>query len=166
MPIPLPKIRRKYGKSSIVRGISYLEHGTALRRAKLIGGHYAESSNTMKNILKEMVLLKRGMVNGNPFASLPEQSGYIKTALNRAKKLAKPELSPEQQEELNRTILEAYHAQEPVVVSYYQDGYIYQVKGIIVQKWILFIRGLSLNAEMNRGSLPFQILSRLSWINF
>lgn len=36
------KIRQKYGKSSIVRGISYLEHGTALRRAKLIGGHYAE----------------------------------------------------------------------------------------------------------------------------
>jgi DNA polymerase V len=36
------QIRNKYGKSSILRGVSYLDKSTALRRAKLIGGHYAE----------------------------------------------------------------------------------------------------------------------------
>lgn len=36
------EIRQKYGKASVLRGISYLKHGTALRRSKLIGGHYAE----------------------------------------------------------------------------------------------------------------------------
>lgn len=35
-------IRNKYGKGSILLGISYLDKGTSLRRSKLIGGHYAE----------------------------------------------------------------------------------------------------------------------------
>ncbi len=101
-----------------------------------------------------MVLLKRGMVKWQPFASLPEQSGYIKTALREQNKLAKPELSPEQQEELNRTILEAYHAQEPVVVSYYQDGYIHQVKGIIV-KMDPIHQGIVIKCGNEQGQFAF-----------
>lgn len=36
-------IRNKYGKASILRGVSFLDKSTSIRRAKLIGGHYAEA---------------------------------------------------------------------------------------------------------------------------
>ena len=35
-------IKNRYGKNSILRGISYLEYSTARNRNKLIGGHNAE----------------------------------------------------------------------------------------------------------------------------
>lgn len=35
-------IREKYGKSSLLRAVSYTEAGTARKRSRLIGGHYAE----------------------------------------------------------------------------------------------------------------------------
>lgn len=38
----MDSIREKFGKSSILRGVSYLDGATSLRRSKLIGGHYAE----------------------------------------------------------------------------------------------------------------------------
>lgn len=38
----IDEIRQKYGKASVLRGVSYLDHSTALRRSKLIGGHYAD----------------------------------------------------------------------------------------------------------------------------
>ncbi len=39
----MDEIRSKFGKSSILRGVSYLDKATSLRRSKLIGGHYAEA---------------------------------------------------------------------------------------------------------------------------
>ena len=36
------KLRQKFGKSSLLRAISYTPHATALKRNKLIGGHNAE----------------------------------------------------------------------------------------------------------------------------
>lgn len=39
----MDKIRNKFGKRSILRGISYLDKGTSIKRSKLIGGHYAEA---------------------------------------------------------------------------------------------------------------------------
>lgn len=71
------------------------------------------------------------MVKWQPFASLPEQAGYIKKILYEQNKIEKPELSPEQQEELNHKIKEAYYAKEKIQLSYYHDGYIYLVEGII-----------------------------------
>lgn len=38
-------IRTKFGKASLLRGVSYLSQATGLRRAKLIGGHYAEAKD-------------------------------------------------------------------------------------------------------------------------
>ncbi len=38
----MDEIRGKFGKGSILRGVSYLDKATSIRRTKLIGGHYAE----------------------------------------------------------------------------------------------------------------------------
>lgn len=38
----MDSIRSKFGKSSILRGVSFLDKATSIRRSKLIGGHYAE----------------------------------------------------------------------------------------------------------------------------
>ncbi|QVK18083.1 type VI secretion protein ImpB [Mycoplasmatota bacterium] len=38
----MDEIRNKFGKKSILRGVSYLDKATSIRRSKLIGGHYAE----------------------------------------------------------------------------------------------------------------------------
>ncbi|MDF2699670.1 MAG: hypothetical protein K0Q49_1226 [Haloplasmataceae bacterium] len=38
----MDEIRSKFGKASLLRGVSYLDKGTSIRRSKLIGGHYAE----------------------------------------------------------------------------------------------------------------------------
>ncbi len=38
----MDEIRKKFGKRSILRGVSYLDKATSIRRSKLIGGHYAE----------------------------------------------------------------------------------------------------------------------------
>lgn len=35
-------IREKYGKDALLRAVSFTEAGTALKRSKLVGGHYAE----------------------------------------------------------------------------------------------------------------------------
>lgn len=35
-------IRKKHGKDALLRAVSFTEAGTALKRSKLIGGHYAE----------------------------------------------------------------------------------------------------------------------------
>lgn len=75
--------------------------------------------------------MKRGMVKWQPFASLPEQANYMKKVLYEYNKQEKPELSMEQQEELNQQILEAYHNQERVMITYYYDGYMYLVEGMI-----------------------------------
>lgn len=48
----MDEIRSKFGKGSILRGVSYLDKGTSVRRSKLIGGHYAELEYHEK---KEMV---------------------------------------------------------------------------------------------------------------
>lgn len=36
------EIRKRYGKNSLLRGISYLDKGTSIRRSKLIAGHNAD----------------------------------------------------------------------------------------------------------------------------
>lgn len=38
----MDEIRKRFGKSSLLRGVSYLDKATSLRRSKLIGGHNAE----------------------------------------------------------------------------------------------------------------------------
>lgn len=75
--------------------------------------------------------MKRGMVKWQPFASLPEQANYIKRVLYEHNKQEKPELSIEQLEELNKQILEAYHSGALVMITYYHDGYVYLVEGVI-----------------------------------
>lgn len=71
------------------------------------------------------------MVKWQPFASLPEQAGYIRKLLYDINKIEKPQLSEDQLEDLNHLIIEAFENNEWIKLSYYHDGYIYVVEGTI-----------------------------------
>jgi DNA polymerase V len=43
-------IRTKFGKKSLLRGVSYLNKSTSLRRTQLIGGHYSELEHHKKEL--------------------------------------------------------------------------------------------------------------------
>jgi hypothetical protein len=74
---------------------------------------------------------QRGMVKWQPFASLPEQAGYIQSLLYDLNKMEKPQLSEDQLEELNRKLHAFYQNKEWIKMSYFYDGYVYIVEGII-----------------------------------
>ncbi len=48
----MDEIRNKFGKASILWGVSYLDKATSRRRSKLIGGHYAELEYHNKEMVK------------------------------------------------------------------------------------------------------------------
>lgn len=60
----MDEIRTKFGKNSILRGISYTHSATAKHRNTLIGGHRYMPKG-------------RGMVKWSPFAAMPEQFAGI-----------------------------------------------------------------------------------------
>jgi YolD-like protein len=74
---------------------------------------------------------QRGMVKWQPFASLPEQAGYIQSLLYDLNKIEKPQLSDDQLEELNRKLNEFFQNKEWIKMSYFYDGYVYLVEGVI-----------------------------------
>lgn len=74
---------------------------------------------------------QRGMVKWQPFASLPEQAGYIQQLMYDINKVDKPILSDDQLEDLNRKLYEFYENQEWIQLKYFYDGYIYLVEGVI-----------------------------------
>jgi hypothetical protein len=74
---------------------------------------------------------QRGMVKWQPFASLPEQAGYIQKVLYEIRKIEKPVLSDDQLEELNWKLNEFSQNNEWIQMTYYYDGYLYTVEGIV-----------------------------------
>jgi len=74
---------------------------------------------------------QRGMVKWQPFASLPEQAGYIQKVLYDIKKIDKPILSDDQLEELNWKLNALSQTKEWVKITYFYDGYLYLVEGFI-----------------------------------
>lgn len=76
---------------------------------------------------------QRGMVKWQPFASLPEQAGYIQQVLYDLNKIEKPLLSEDQLLELNRLVYEAYESRAWIKLAYFYDGYIYLVEGVIIK---------------------------------
>ncbi len=76
---------------------------------------------------------QRGMVKWQPFASLPEQADYINRLIYEMNKIKRPLLSEDQLYDLNETLFKCYVNQDEIRLSYFYDGYIYLVEGIIVR---------------------------------
>ena len=74
----------------------------------------------------------RGMKKYLPFSSLVEHAKYIKQAIYEKNKESKPELTPDEEEKINRILINF----KPNIEYYfklYLDGYIYYVKSKILK---------------------------------
>ncbi len=75
----------------------------------------------------------RKMMKWMPFNALLEQSDYLRELLYGKTKKAPPILSTDQEEELNYQLETAYLFKSLVTVSYYHDGELYEVGGVVTK---------------------------------
>jgi hypothetical protein len=75
----------------------------------------------------------RKMMKWMPFNALLEQGDHIGELLNGRTKKEMPILSEDQQSELNYKLEVAYLFKNEVLVTYYRDGAIYKIEGIITR---------------------------------
>ena len=75
----------------------------------------------------------RKMMKWMPFNALLEQGDHIQDLLNGRSKKEMPLLSVDQQSELNYKLEVAYLFKNEVLVTYYKDGEIYKIQGIITR---------------------------------
>ena len=71
----------------------------------------------------------RGMMKWAPYKSLVEQSEFLEQMRFEKNKKAKPTISEDQKEEINR-VLTDYRGQT-IAITYYHDGYLYKLKTTI-----------------------------------
>lgn len=72
---------------------------------------------------------QRGMVKWAPYKSLIEQAPILARMRYEKNKKPRPWISQDRAAEINE-VLVAYH-QEEVNANYYEDGYLYDIRGII-----------------------------------
>ena len=72
---------------------------------------------------------QRGMVKWAPYKSLIEQAPILARMRYEKNKKPRPWISQDRAAEINE-VLVAYH-QEEVDANYYEDGYLYDIRGII-----------------------------------
>ncbi|RIP33183.1 YolD-like family protein [Staphylococcus gallinarum] len=70
----------------------------------------------------------RGMVKWAPFATLPEQFEAIQQYITDQNKIDRPLLSDDQLNELNNQLHQALHNDVPVLIEYFQDGWLETVQ--------------------------------------
>lgn len=85
----------------------------------------------------------RGMMKWQPFASLTEQGESIYELINELGKIEKPILDDWQHEENARQLLSAHLAQDTIMITYYRDGYLHDLKGTVIKinepyRYVLF----------------------------
>ena len=73
----------------------------------------------------------RKMMKWMPFNALLEQGDHIRDLLNGRTKKEMPLLSVDQQSELNYKLEVAYLFKNPVTITYFKDGAVYEIEGII-----------------------------------
>ncbi|MBM9447071.1 MULTISPECIES: YolD-like family protein [Staphylococcus] len=73
----------------------------------------------------------RGMVKWQPFKTMPEQYERLEQYILDQNKIERPILSEDQLNELNDTLVYKMFHDPSIIVSYYKNGYIENVKGII-----------------------------------
>lgn len=74
----------------------------------------------------------RKMLKWLPFDALPEQHTYLKAVYDAFEMISKPELLPDQLDYLNYRLQEAYHTQEKIQVTYFNQGKLYYKEGTIL----------------------------------
>jgi hypothetical protein len=75
----------------------------------------------------------RKMMKWMPFNALLEQGDHLQDLLNGRSKKEMPLLSEDQQSELNYKLEVAYLFKNEVLITYYRDGAIYKIEGIITK---------------------------------
>lgn len=68
------------------------------------------------------VVRGRGMVKWNPFASIPEQYEEIHRMFEEQYKVPKPFLTQDTMERIERALMQSFHEEEEIHISYYRDG--------------------------------------------
>ncbi len=73
----------------------------------------------------------RGMKKWAPFNSLMNGRAIVNSLIIEKSKIEKPQISEEEQKELEEKIIEAYYCQNPIIITYYKDGFLIKVKSTI-----------------------------------
>ncbi|QDQ03753.1 YolD-like family protein [Bacillus sp. BD59S] len=66
----------------------------------------------------------RGMVKWSPFAAMPEQFAGIREIIKEKNKVTRPILTAEEKELIENMLLCSLLAEEEILITYYEDGYI------------------------------------------
>ena len=75
----------------------------------------------------------RKMMKWMPFNALLEQSDYLKELFYGRTRKEMPILSTDQEADLNYQLEIAYLFKNQIIVSYFDDGYIVKIEGIITR---------------------------------
>lgn len=71
----------------------------------------------------------RGMMKWASYRSLVDQATYLEKMRYEKNKVPKPKIASERAEEINEIL--SHYAGEDVIVTYWNDGYLYEIKGSI-----------------------------------
>lgn len=71
--------------------------------------------------------MSRGMMKWAPYASLIEQKSHMEKMRYERGKVTKPQISQERAEVINQYLCHYVEGSE-LIFTYYEDGYIYQIK--------------------------------------
>ena len=93
----------------------------------------------------------RKMMKWMPFNALLEQSDYLKELFYGRTRKEMPILSPDQEDDLNYKLETAFLFNSQIIVSYFQDGDILKVEGILTKidqyRKLVFIDDIEVSAR-------------------
>lgn len=83
--------------------------------------------------MAEHIYRDRKMMKWIPFNALLEQSDHLRDLFHGRTRIDKPVLSVDQEQELNYNMEMAWIFKSEIVVSYYEDGGIKEVEGVLTE---------------------------------
>lgn len=78
----------------------------------------------MTNMSNSNMPKGRGMVKWQPFASMPEQFVGIQEIIKEKTKVPRPILTQDAQERIENKLLISLLAEEEIMITYYENGYV------------------------------------------
>ena len=94
----------------------------------------------------------RGMIKWQPFDSVISSKSVIRKILTEKEKISSPTLSSDQLVQLQERLLSSYYNQEQIKISYFYNGKIFTIIGLIKvinhsKKLIIFDNNKSIHFE-------------------
>ena len=93
----------------------------------------------------------RKMMKWMPFNALLDQSDYLKELFYGRTRKEMPILSPDQEDDLNYKLETAYLFNSQIIVSYFQDGDILKIEGMLTKTdqyhKLIFIEDIEVSAR-------------------